>query len=161
MIPSEKPASSQQRIEGPYGDKERQTCSLAKNKNKNKKKPTSGVMTHNCEGSHKYGAYHWGAKGLCSTPKHLALKPNRAYVKENQRVVRNEHSTFKWTFYILSSHADSFTLGPSEKPAVWKTPRPCDKGINLLMLKHLLEGQELVRTLGTEALAGAIFIFSL
>lgn len=39
MIPSEKPACSQQKIEGPYGDKERQRCRLAKKKKKPEKNP--------------------------------------------------------------------------------------------------------------------------
>lgn len=57
--------------------------------------------------------------------------------------------------------ADSVTLGPSTKAAVWKMPRPQVKENYLLILKRLLEGQEPVVILaGEEGAGGGAFLFS-
>ena len=60
-----------------------------------------------------------------------------------------------------SLYTDSFALGPSRKAAVWKMPRPYVKKIYLLILKHLLEGQEPIRTFsGDTGTVGHPFCFS-
>lgn len=105
--------------------------------------------------SYKHRVSFWRARCSCSisstptlgtctirgAPKRYGFENKKDIFKRPIGVQGTEISLLK------DSHIESLTLEPSIKTAVWKAHRPYVKEIHLLILKHLLEGQEPIGTL--------------
>lgn len=122
--------------------REKQRCILTKT-------PTLGTVTHNWKGSHKYGTFPWGERGLCPHQAPQSLRPalergvpKCLALKTTGLMFRRTTGLYKMEILLLKgSHVNSLTWGPSVKATVWKDLRPYEE-IHLLILQCLSEGQK-------------------